>query len=238
MQMEDVSDSILRKVCASEGKTLASVRYMDVINYMTETFDIRFAVFNGSSMGLNQLLLAHGIRHVIVAKEVETDPVFDNLVSGVTIPDENKAAVLINGSMFFPRIVFTILHELAHLYQYFETPNYMRVFALKQNTDPADAYPEELIPYENAANVIASTLFVSNEALIQSINRGLSFNQMMSDFNMSRPALHNRIFDYLVHDLTMNRSMALNFVLQMRNKGKLGTEQIQNVLSMRSLLTN
>ncbi|MFK4936718.1 ImmA/IrrE family metallo-endopeptidase [Lactococcus garvieae] len=150
-------------------------------------------------------------------------------MSGVTVPENKRFVIMVNQTMPLPRIIFTILHELCHLHFHNLEEN-GRIFASKFS----GRYPDELIPFEDEANVTASLLFCPTVKLEALLNKNLSFNKIKTMTNMSRKALHSRLLNYFVHISGLSHKEALNLVLNYKEDHYSSSIKIKKLINKKN----
>lgn len=137
----------------------------------------------------------------------KVDPAFSESIDGFSLLTHNQYFLFLNILNYPERQQFTLLHELAHITQHFKNKKY-QAYALfnAQHLFENDLglYPEELQPYENQANIIASFLSISSSNLINLIIEGKTFTQIKIKYGMSMSALHNRIRNLLLYEIEVN----------------------------------
>ncbi|MFR0816517.1 MAG: hypothetical protein ACLSIL_19765 [Enterococcus casseliflavus] len=108
----------------------------------------------------------------------------------------------------------------------------MQIFA---SVDVDGFYPDEILPFEDEANVIASILYLNNEKLIEYLDEGLSFDRILVKHCISRKALHNRINNYLIYDVGLNPKVAFfNYLMPYKDEvyGNDGITHLQSLMAM------
>lgn len=224
-----IGEKLFNKIYDATGKNMLEVRYSDVINYFCDHYNIDFVIFNSGMLDVEKIFETHNLK-IKIKEFTKVDKVFAEKVDGFTIPDSKKCIVFLNGRLFFPKLIFTILHELSHIYLYKTNKDYLKVFALLASADPTTDYPEELLPYESAANIIASNFYINTPALFRNLATGVTFDELIKKYNISKAALHNRIQDYLLHYLEMNPSIALSALFKYRYEGLKGARVMKRFL--------
>lgn len=146
---------------------------------------------------------------------------FCSVCSGMTIPDltNNRYVIYINQDVVKSRVMFTILHELSHIYYHLNENNYIKVLASKTNSKYSESYPPEILPLEEEANTIASILFLNDHLLLKYIGQGLTFQQIKDISEMSGTALHNRFMNFLMYNFSCTEYYALS-IIQSFKKGE------------------
>ena len=140
--------------------------------------------------------------------------VFSNKVDGFSCGTADNPVILFNDQNCFQRILYTILHELAHVFLHFKNPE---LYTLLRATDPLQPCSKEIEALEVEANIVASHLFISSNLLVQNIANEETFIEIMNESNMSNSALFNRIKDLLFHGTTLGYSHVLESVIKYRD---------------------
>lgn len=232
---EAIADEICFEVCDWSNKNMLEIIYYDIINYFSETYNIEYVFYNGEENHIKAILKRYNLP-INVSAFKKVDEVFANKVDGFTIPSSKKNIIMLNGNFnSFPRIIFTILHELAHIYQSVTDKNYLKSFALISSHDITQDYPEEMLPFEDAANAIASSLYINTAALVRCIDHLETFDDIMYKYKISKPALHNRLVNYLYEYLGMNESYAVTCVFKFRNNTPDGTKFVREAIFNRHI---
>lgn len=201
------TDELLKKVSLYTHKPVLKITPKDIIFYFEEHYNIVFTFFDKESS-------TRYIKFNYLAQNLDCITLHEKLVyqmSGVTIPEEERVVILLNQTMPLSRIIFTTLHELCHLH-FHELEENRRIFASKFS----GKYPDELMPFEDEANVMASLLFCPTVKLEAFLTKNISFNKIKSMTNMSKKALHSRLLNYFIHIIGLNHNEALSLVLKYR----------------------
>lgn len=236
----NMTSMLLDDIASYSNKKRKYIIYSDIISYFENKYDILFTFFEVKKS--NKIIPSDNlIKHKNLVKNYKFKFLDNDLaskISGVTIPNKHndKIIIMLNQIMPKQRIIFTILHELVHLHFHNTNQKKHLIFASKFS----GAYPSEMIPFENEANVIASLLFCSTEQLETFLQKKSSFNYICSQTCMSKSALHNRLLNYLQHILHMSYQQALDYVLRLRNNEKSASSEIKVILSLqkRSAISN
>lgn len=142
------------------------------------------------------------------------------------MPKKERALIFINQSMPLTRIKFTILHELTHLH-FHKLEDNRKVFTSKFS----GKYSDDVLPFEDEANIIASLLFCSTPKLEMLLTRNYSFDKIKSITGMSIKGLHSRLLNYLHHILRLSNSKALEIVLKFRDNDYKTTIEIKHLVN-------
>ncbi|WP_407350009.1 ImmA/IrrE family metallo-endopeptidase [Lactococcus garvieae] len=219
------TDKLLKKISLYTHKPILKITPKDIIFYFEEHYNIVFTFFDKESS-------TRYIKFNYLARNVEFITLHEKLVnrmSGVTIPEEERVVILLNQTMPLSRIIFTALHELCHLH-FHELEENRRIFASKFS----GKYPDELIPFEDEANVMASLLFCPTVKLETFLTKNVSFNKIKSMTNMSKKALHSRLLNYFIHIIGLTLDEALSLVLNYREASYSSSVTIKKLISKRN----
>lgn len=219
------ANKLLKKISISTKKPILKITSSDIIYYFESNYDILFIFFssNISNQEVKFKNLVQNYKYFPLKKELV------QRISGVTIPQDKKFVILINQNMPLSRIVFTILHELSHLYFHNLEKN-DKIFTSKFSGN----YPKELIPYEDEANIIASLLFCPTLKLETLLNKGFSFNKIKVITNMSKKALHNRLLNYFHHIIGLPHKEALSLVLNYKDNKSQAYLTIKKIINKKT----
>lgn len=219
------TEELLKKVSLYTHKPVLKITPKDIIFYFEERYNIVFTFFDKENS-------TRYIKFNYLAQNLDFITLHEKLVcqmSGVTIPEEERAVILLNQTMPLSRIIFTTLHELCHLH-FHELEENRRIFASKFS----GKYPDELIPFEDEANVMASLLFCPTVKLEAFLTKNISFNKIKSMTNMSKKALHSRLLNYFIHIIGLNHDQALSLVLNYREDNYSSFLTIKKLISKRN----
>lgn len=247
-QNQEIALDILNEVSNYFSIPISKIRYMHVINFFFECYDIRFSIFENKAadpfnryvnsdpstdlVSFNALMSLKGL--CICAKQLNlVNPQFSDNVDGLTVNQYEKHVMLINYTInYFPRLIFTILHELSHIYLAESSNNYLGLVAkINECKACGDPYPEELRPIETGANIIASELFANKPALEEAINSNNTFDEIRTKFGMSKGALHNRLLNYLEHSQRLGYEVAKDCTFKIRNNGQEGINEVKGLIA-------
>lgn len=219
------TNELLDQISIYTNKPKLKITPSDIIIYFEAHYNILFNFFDSN----------HSNRYVkfsYLAQNYRFNPLDKKLVErmpGATIPEGERFVIMINQTMPLSRIIFTILHELCHLHFHNLEEN-GRIFASKFSGN----YPQELIPFEDEANVMASLLFCPTIKLEVFLTKNLSFNKIKSMTNMSRKALHSRLLNYLLHIIKLNHNEALNLVINFKNDDHHSKKKIKSLIDWKN----
>lgn len=203
--------------------------YIDVTEFFTSNYNIEVIYFDSCCDILKNC-------PEYINKEVyEVSNTFLNKVSGFTVTDGISYKIFLQRFKVSQRQIFTLLHEFVHIFFHCGNNDYMDLFR-KLETD--EEYPDEIIIFEDEANTIASLLYLNDQELVNYLEQGCSFNVIMSRHNISKTALHNRLNNYLVYDLGLNRNVAFYQYLKPYKSEVYGTSAIEKIQFLMSVPTN
>lgn len=212
----NLANELLNQISAQSQIPVSKIFPKDIILYFESNYDINFSFFESK-------------KNEIIYKDLVQNPDFiildDSLVnrtSGLTMPKKERALIFINQSMPLTRIKFTILHELTHLH-FHKLEDNKKVFTSKFS----GKYSDDVLPFEDEANIIASLLFCSTPKLEMLLTRNYSFDKIKSITGMSIKGLHSRLLNYLHHILGLSNSEALELVLKLRDNDYKTTIEIK-----------
>ena len=227
---------LLSEISAVQSIPVQNLTYKDIISYFTANYNIHFSFFDLDPLKKREnrsWARAVPNKGWIKYKDVIKDASFTGLdeeivkrVSGFTIPDGNRVLIMINQDCVFPRLIFTILHELCHFYFHINNELNQDVFVSLTGDKLEGKYSKEMIPFEDEANNIASMLFCPKQKLEEMLLNDMKFKYMCRAVGMSGPAMHNRFLNYFEHILEMPHSLALKNVWSARN----GDRQVRNLV--------
>ncbi|MDB1690080.1 ImmA/IrrE family metallo-endopeptidase [Enterococcus casseliflavus] len=207
---------------------ISEITYLTIIDYFSNKFDIEVVYFDNKPCPINS-------KHDFIHPEViEVTKAFSKRVSGFTVSSASgsRFKLFLRKYNSKQRMIFTLLHELVHIYFHCSDRDYMQIFA---SVDVDGFYPDEILPFEDEANVIASILYLNNEKLIEYLDEGLSFDRILVKHCISRKALHNRINNYLIYDVGLNPKVAFfNYLLPYKDEvyGNDGITHLQSLMAM------
>lgn len=143
-------------------------------------------------------------------------------LSGVTMTYDcsDRYVVYINQRPILGRVMFSILHELSHIFAHFEGNKKQRMYAsMMSNVSNISTgnYPKELQPIEDEANTLASLFLLNDERLKNSILNDKNFNDLIRENYMSGAAIMNRLKNFLVYNYCIPIQEAVQIVLDYRN---------------------
>ncbi|MDG4955995.1 ImmA/IrrE family metallo-endopeptidase [Lactococcus lactis] len=216
----NLANELLNQISAQSQIPKYKIFPKDIILYFESNYDINFSFFESQ-------------KNEIIYKDLVQNPDFiildDSLVnrtSGLTMPKKERTLIFINQSMPLTRIKFTILHELTHLH-FHKLEDNKKIFTSKFS----GKYSDDILPFEDEANIIASLLFCSTPKLEMLLTRNYSFDKIKSITGMSIKGLHSRLLNYLHHILGLSNSEALELVLKLRDNDYKTTIQIKHLVN-------
>lgn len=222
------TDELLVKIVKFVDKSISTLNYSDVIAYFEANYDILFTFFDHDfrkkKIRFNDLVSKSEI--------IYQDETIIKNISGVTIPKEGRILILLNQrETNCKRIIFTLLHELVHLYYHLHDEKHKSAFAsmVENQFATEKIYIPEAVPLEDEANVIASILFCPRERLESLLIHGCTFKDIMKKTGMSQPALHNRMLNYFEHILDFGEE-SLGKLLDYKNSNEALSHEVQAII--------
>ncbi|AYG01333.1 ImmA/IrrE family metallo-endopeptidase [Lactococcus allomyrinae] len=218
------ANELLEEIAKYLNKPVSKVAPLDVIAYFEANYNILFTFFETDPHA--------PIKYNDIVKNYKFSFLDDYIVremSGVTIPQNGKNVIMINQTKPKSRIIFTILHELSHLYFHGIEAN-KKIFASKFS----GVYPAELMPFEDEANIIASILFCPTLKLETFLTRNYSFNNICISINISKTALRNRLLNYFYHIIGLSYKEALDLVSEFINGNYKSARQIKSLIDKKN----
>ncbi|WP_416451383.1 ImmA/IrrE family metallo-endopeptidase [Lactococcus lactis] len=216
----DLANELLNQISAQSQIPIAKIFPKDIILYFESNYDINFSFFESQKNEIIYKGLVQNPDFIIL------DDSLVNRTSGLTMPKKDRTLIFINQSMPLTRIKFTILHELAHLH-FHKLEDNKKVFTSKFS----GKYSDDVLPFEDEANILASLLFCSTPKLEMLLTRNYSFDKIKSITGMSIKGLHSRLLNYLHHILGLNNSKALELVLKLRDNDYKTTIEIKHLVN-------
>lgn len=222
---------LLDKISLEAKKTISDLSYKDVISYFENNYPIIFNFYDFDEFGafypelppLEPSIKDIKFKGLVKNQRLSYQPKFlcDNC-SGMTYPDLDRNRYVVCVSQRTPvkgRVIFTILHELSHIYCHLENAKQDNIYLSLTADKMMGNYPPELLSLEQEANTVASILYLTTEKLIKSFQKRLSFEGLANENDISTPALHNRLMDFLMYEVRYSESYALKLVLDYRKGG-------------------
>ncbi|HGF8354848.1 TPA: ImmA/IrrE family metallo-endopeptidase [Enterococcus faecium] len=233
----DEAQQLLHDVSLFANEPVSKINYLDIINYFQKSFNLHFSFFETDpSKGCKTILPSRSrIRYKNIIEDADLcflDKEVVERISGVTIPQGNRTLIFINQNCIQPRLIFTILHELCHFYFHIRNEKHKEYFVSLSNDKFTGTYSDDLIPFENEANIVSSILFCPKDTLEQMILSDYSFKKMCRTVGMSEAAMHNRLLNYFEHIIEMPYYIALKHVWEIRNGVLRGKNSIRYRIKM------
>ena len=222
------------------NKAIDKISYKDVIAYFEANYPVLFNFLDYDEFGE---LYPELPEYVPTEKDIKykklvsnqtvtyTDRVICESCAGMTIPDMDlqRYVIFINQhTNTTGRVIFTILHELSHIYCHLTNTQNQSVYMSLMSKNASEKYPDDLIPMEKEADTVASILYLTDERIRRALVDKESFISLQEETHISKPALHNRLMNYLIYNLQYAESYALKLVLNYRQGG----DQIFNILRL------
>ena len=214
------ADYLLQVISDSASIPPSEITYKEVINFFIFKFDIEIVFFDEKEDSIKE----HP--SYLVDQVIEVAPTFVKRVSGFTATDGKTFKVFLHRFEKKQRIIYTLLHEFVHIYFHCTNNSYMQIFA---SMEVDDHYPKEILPFEDEANTIASFLYLNETKLIEYLDEGCSFDMILTRHNISRKALHNRLYNYLIYSLELNPKVALHEYLLPYKREVFGSDAINRI---------
>lgn len=212
------ANTLLDQISKTLKKPKIKITPLDIIEYFEINYNILFTFFEEApSHNINKFegLVRNSSFECVNIK-------LANRLPGFTYPSNGRIVIMVNQTLPRSRVIYTILHELCHLYFHNIEEN-KKIFASKFYGN----YSNSVLPYENEANVIASILFCPTTKLESLFYNNYSFNKIALVTNMSNKALHNRLINYLYYILRLPRPQALGLVLGLKNNNQRASDKIK-----------
>ena len=228
------------QILSQIGKDKDSIRYQDVIRYFEQHYPILFNFLDYDEMKERFPELPDyqptdadvKYRGLVANRTVTfTDKVLCESCAGLTVPDLELGRYIIYINQHTNtkgRVIFTILHELSHIYCHLAHTQHQPIYMSLMSKNAGEKYPEELIPIEKEADTVASILYLTDERLRKALITRETFESIQHETHISKPALHNRLMNYLIYNLQYAESYALKLVMNYRQGG----DQIFNILRL------
>ncbi|MCO6532400.1 hypothetical protein [Lactobacillus sp.] len=231
----DEADIIISNTAVKYKINKWDVRYDNSINFLLSTTpDLNSFCYstksNPTSLYMFNTLLSEDCRINIQCQNnlLESEP-FINIIGGFTLFTEIGPVLLLNSdpSQVSQHVIFTIAHELIHIYKAESDDTYCQAAALiNKNKAIGSAYPPELQPVEDQTNVLASLIYAPNSSLNYEIMYK-SFDELCILYNMSKSAMHNRLRNYFYYERGFDFYAAKNAVFSFRNSNLKEISQIR-----------
>lgn len=232
LKYKETAYQILNKAARYFEKPLADLTHTNIISYFEENYPIIFNFYDFDEFGAQYPELPPAIptNKEIKYKNLVKNQTFsyqerylcDNC-AGMTYPDieRNRFVVSISQRKATKgRIIFTILHELSHIFCHLEQRQSDSIYLSLATDKMVGNYPPELLALEQEADTVASILYLSDERLSKAFRSKMTFLDLQKETDISNPALHNRLMDFLTHTVGYSQSYSLKFVLDYRKGGQ------------------
>lgn len=154
------------------------------------------------------------------------DSVLD-VLSGFTIFSDLDPFINVcySSQLVWPRIAFTLLHEYGHIYCYKTVPNYPDRYIYIQKHKEDSNFKEEYDQFEAETSAFASLLYAPDGSLGHHLLTK-SFRQLQAIYNMSTPAMFNRLRNYFEHNCQATQKEATIYATWFRDGY---TEEIRRI---------
>lgn len=227
---QDKANIFLEEISLFFGLPMENITSHHVIKYFENRYNIIFVFLDvdpyeeyfrdlggrlASKEDLRYKGLVKNYRVQFVIKEV-----CDSL-SGMTATSDNseRYVIYINQNAILGRVMFSILHELSHVYAHLDGNSEVKLYAsMKSNVSYMSSgnYPKELQPYEDEANTLASLFLLNDKRLEKAILERKTFNDLIYENRMSGTAILNRLKNFLIYGYGISTKEALRTVLDYR----------------------
>lgn len=205
----ETADLLVSEIAADYSISKSKVRYQQVINHIYNRFRPFETVCFCEDRSWNNLAekerfnwLLGNLGLNVCCSDVRVEkPSFVRTVMGLTVFYEGKTILLLNSSvMNYKRLIFTLTHELVHVYKASHDNKYTQAAALIGGCELSQkAYPEELQPLEDETNVIASLLCAPSASFRNEIMNG-TFDHLCNEYSISYTAVLNRLKNYFYYE--------------------------------------
>lgn len=219
------SNLLLDQISETLNKPKIKITPLDIIDFFETNYNILFTFFEEApSHNINKFegLVKNSSFECVNIK-------LANRLPGFTYPSNGRIVIMVNQTLPRSRVIYTILHELCHLYFHNIEEN-KKIFASKFYGN----YSNRVLTYEDEANVIASILFCPTTKLESLFYNNYSFNKIALVTNMSNKALHNRLINYLYYILRIPRPQALELVLGLKNNNQKASDKIKYLVRQKN----
>lgn len=210
---------LLTEIAKYYNQNIINVGYLDIISFFEDKFKVGFIFFEEFAGDYNLPDIKYG--HLVKRK---TSRYMDNNlvenVRGATLPVKERILIYLNQSHCTQeRIIFTIIHELCHLYFHVKSNDKIvkKNFVTSVSKQFEGVYTTEGIPFEDEANIITSILLCNTEKIEILMTKNWSFGRICSKLQMSPSAVHNRLFNYSFHILKLSTDASLDWILKFRD---------------------
>lgn len=198
IQHWDYAVPVIEAVSRQNNIPLEQVTFQHIIRYFEQTYNLHFIFFEKDPFPMLPsagLLGSEYIRYRgLVSNPYVTylDDIICKHNDGFTIynKEKEKYLVYINQTHIKRRVIFTILHELAHIAAHFSTGRSDEVALACANN-----YQNN--PLEIEANTMASLFYINNERMVWHLKNKHSYEQIKQANTISDNALFNRLVDFV-----------------------------------------
>lgn len=231
MRYHKNANRLLIDVAENFEISISQVRFEHIVNFFESNYNIIFVYFESDLLYTWLPNKKPELKYHLTSKNALklVDYSFCSVCSGMTIPDfeTGRYVVYINQDVNKERVMFTILHELSHIYYHLMDSAYEKVLVSKTSSKYSESYPPEIAPLEDEANAVASILYLNDQQLLKHIKNGLTFEQLKEITQMSQSALHNRLMNFLMYNCHCEEYYALNIVMGYRGDDDFAIHTLQ-----------
>ena len=204
IQHWDYAVPVIEAASRQNNISLEQVTFQHIIRYFEQTYNLHFMFFEKDPFPMLPsagLLSSEYIKYRGLVNNPDVtylDDIICKHNDGFTIysKEKEKYLVYINQTHIKRRIIFTILHELAHIAAHFSTGRSNEVALACANNYQSN-------PLEIEANTMASLFYINNERMVWHLKNKHSYEQIKQANTISDNALFNRLVDF-VHYRILN----------------------------------
>lgn len=167
MTIKEVSERLIRAVAKYYALDIENVTAEDIVSFCCEKYGYSIVYFPFQKL--------------------------KRVISGMTIIDSDNIIICINSRMSRARQLFTIMHELAHIFLHSKNDGTMQAFANMSHKN----YTKSEWQKEREADMFAGYCMISDYAIAAHAKYSPSFLQLQKTFTISTPALEARLVERL-----------------------------------------
>lgn len=223
------ANSLIAKIAFAYHIHPTEVRYYHAINFLiTHTSVNSLSIFFNKPIGLENVTSQERLTKSKIQDfnyYLYKSKIFHLKAKNASVVESKLSEELYGYSFFFsfgailginfsennvwPRIIFTFLHELIHVYLGDHYPKYREsAIVISQEKLSNMKLPDKLVDLETEANIIASLLYVPECSLVTEILRS-PFNKLEAIYNISDTALFNRLHNFFKYSCHVKDSVAI-----------------------------
>ncbi|WKF73622.1 ImmA/IrrE family metallo-endopeptidase [Lactococcus lactis] len=231
------ANHLLSEISSYRNKEIVDLNWKDAILFFEENFeDLDFCFFDDGTYEYRNFK-NKGPKYPSIltnpdVKFLEEDTI--RSFSGMTFPEDEHIAIMINQKPNKERVIFTTLHELVHSYFHVRDSQKMQYFALlEEKSEQNGKYSKEVQPLEDEANIIASILILNQERLEKYLLAGVTFEDIMFQVDMSEAALISRLKNYLYNILNVDEFKLSEIIYPFKNDDISIKKRIQRLITVK-----